>query len=63
MLGFRKVNGINLNDFSNFQELQKYLLLKIYYPLINMVDEGRCLSCPHAQFYKCDTPYLFASID
>lgn len=54
---------MHLNDFSNFQELQKYLLLKIYYPLVNMADEGRCLSCPHAQFYKCDTPYLFASID
>lgn len=49
----------NLTDFSTLQELNKYLLLAIYYPLTIQKGESRCMTCPAANLYKCDGRYLF----
>lgn len=49
----------NLKDFSTLQELNKYLLLAVYYPLTSQKCEGRCAVCPQADLYKCDGRYLF----
>lgn len=49
----------NLKDFETTQDLNKYLLLAVYYPLTGSKSEGRCGVCPHANLFKCDGRYLF----
>lgn len=49
----------HLTEFDSMKDLNKYLLLAIYYPLTTQKCEGRCATCPQADLFKCDGRYLF----